>query len=155
MVTIERARPRDFLAVAALDRQSWGDNRNSRYIPDGEHAWRLWVEYALVFCAREGDSLVGAVLAFPCLEPSLYCLHKVFVDGRSRGEGIGSRLFESVFEALDQQASDCFLTVDPENASASRLYEKWGFTERRFVKGFYREEEDRLVLTRRGAGEQG
>lgn len=152
MITIGRANPRDFLAIAALDRQAWGTNRHSTYIPDGEHAWRLWTEFAHVFCARDSESVVGAVLAFPCLEENLYCLHKVFVDRASRGQGLGGQLFEAVFEALDAESADCFLTVDPENASAIRLYENWGFTDRRFVEGFYREEEDRLVLTRRSGG---
>jgi len=150
MVTIARACPRDFLSVAALDRAAWGDNRNATFIPDGEHAWRLWVEFALVFCARNAeDEIVGAVLAFPCLDPNTYCLHKVFVEAAARGQGIGGRLFDALFEELDSRGVDCFLTVDPENESAIRLYGNWGFTERRFVKGFYREEEDRLVLTRK------
>ena len=148
-MVIERAKPRDFLEIARLDREAWAQSRNSKYIPDGEHAWRLWTEYALVFCAWEEDRLLGAVLAFSTLQPDLFCLHKVFVDHASRGKGIGSALFDAMFVECDQRGVDCFLTVDPVNESAIRLYENWGFTERKFVKGFYRPEEDVLVLTRR------
>ena len=152
-MTIDRANPSDFLEIARLDREAWAQSRNSEYIPDGEHAWRLWTEYALVFCSWEEDRLLGAVLAFPTLQQNLFCLHKVFVDHTYRGKGIGSALFDAMFVACDQRGVDCFLTVDPVNESAVRLYENWGFTERKFVKGFYRPEEDRLVLTRR-AGSQ-
>ena len=149
MVQIEQASPRDFLEIARLDRVAWAQSRNSEFIPDGEHVWRLWMEYALVFCAREDGKTLGAVLAFPTVEENLYCLHKVFVDASCRGRGIGTALFEALFARLDSLGTDCFLTVDPINEPAIRLYENWGFTERRFEAGFYRENEDRLVLTRR------
>lgn len=146
---IKRATPSDFLEIARLDREAWAQNRNSEYIPDGEHVWRLWTEHALVFCAWDQDKLMGAVLAFPTTTNGLYCLHKVFVDHAYRGQGIGSDLFDAVLTACDHQKVACFLTVDPVNEGAIRLYEKWGFTERVFIKGYYRPEEDRLVLTRR------
>ena len=147
-IVITPARPSDFLAIARLDREAWAQNRNSEYIPDGEHVWRLWTEHALVFCAWEGEVLVGAVLAFPTLTDGLFCVHKVFVDHAFRGRGIGSDLFAAVLEACDELGVACFLTVDPVNEGAIALYEKWGFTDRQFVKGYYRPEEDRLVLTR-------
>lgn len=150
---ILRAKARDFLDIARLDREAWAQNRNSEYIPDGEHAWRLWAEHALVYCAWDGNKLVGAVLAFPTMTNGLYCVHKVFVDHTYRGKGIGSELFDAVLKACDDIGVSCFLTVDPENEGAIRLYEKWGFTERQFVKGYYRPEEDRLVLTRQSTKE--
>ena len=146
---IERARTEDFLEIARLDREAWAQNRNSEYIPDGEHAWRLWTEHALVFCAWENDALIGAVLAFPTTTDGLYCLHKVFVDHACRGKGLGSELFDVVLAECDARGVDCFLTVDPVNEGAISLYEKWGFVERKFVEGYYRKEEDRFVLTRR------
>ena len=75
-------------------------------------------------------------------------LHKVFVDQAYRGKGLGSELFDVVLAECDVHGVDCFLTVDPVNEGAVRLYEKWGFTERKFVQGYYRPEEDRYVLTR-------
>ncbi len=62
---IRPAQLQDFLCIAELDRESWKDNAYSKYIPDGEHAWRLWVEHALVFCAEEELQIVGVILAFP------------------------------------------------------------------------------------------
>lgn len=139
----------DFLGVAALDRVAWSDNAGSEFIPDGEHAWRIWCEHAVVVVAKTPESVMaGAVLAFPCVNGS-YCLHKVMVDRSHRGAGLGGKLFDALFRILDLRKVDCFLTVDPNNANAIRLYRKWGFLEEHFVAGFYRPTEDRLVLTRR------
>lgn len=146
---IEKSRPRDFLAVVALDRVVWGQNAHSEFIPDGEHVWRIWCEHALVYVARtDSDEIAGAVLAFPCLD-GRFCLHKVVVSEAHRGAGLGGKLFAALFADLDQRAVDCFLTVDPANERAIRLYRNWGFDEEEFVAGYYRELEDRLVLTRR------
>jgi len=150
-IRIERAVAADFLAVAELDRRAWSANRNSQFIPDGEHVWRIWVEHALVFVAREDMRVVGAILCMPCIAGP-WCLHKVFVDDVARGRGVGSKLFEALLAEVDRLKGDCFLTVDPVNAGAIALYTKWGFTEKRFVKGYYRENEDRFVMTRRWRG---
>jgi len=143
-----RAKSGDFLAIAALDRQAWKSCINSEFIPDGEHAWRIWVDWALVYIARRNLELVGAVLAFPVITGA-YCVHKVMIVDGCRGWGIGSRLFEILLAEIDEQGgAECFLTVDPANSVALRLYAKWGFTERQFAPGYYREQEDRYVLTR-------
>lgn len=151
-LTINSASGRDFLAIAALDRCAWLGNGNHEFIPDGEHAWRLWVDGAHVFVARKDEAIVGAILAFPTLDGAL-CVHKVMVEKAYRGRGIGAGLFAVLLDRVDRDGgADCFLTVDPANQAALRLYEKWGFTERRFVAGYYREAEDRYVLTRLARG---
>jgi len=145
---IRRANVTDFMAIAALDRTVWSRNRNAEFIPDGEHVWRLWVEHGLVYCAMHDGVLVGAIVAFPCLS-GVFCVHKAFVVEALRGQQIGTRLFEALLAELDRLGAESFLTVDPINEAGVRLYEKWGYTERRFVKGYYRPHEDRYVLTRR------
>ena len=98
---------RSFIEITALDKVAWrdagGNYRHDEDHSDGEHAWRLWTEHAVVFNAllTEGDdqnpagTLIGTVLSFPCLptEPNqvvtLYCLHKVMVDSAYRGHGLG------------------------------------------------------------------
>ena len=76
-------------------------------------------------------------------------MHKVFVSSSCRGAGIGSALFAMLLKEIDKEGAEAFLTVDPENAAAIALYTKWGFTDKKYVSGYYRAEEDRLVLTRR------
>lgn len=147
-MNIRQANTEDFLAIASLDRQAWIDNNNSEYIPDGEHAWRLWVEHALVFCSTSDAKLItGAILAFPGVK-GIYCVHKVFVEKKEQGKGIGFALFRELLSKIDTIGVACFLTVDPNNEKAIRLYGKWGFDSKQFVKGYYRDNEDRFVLTR-------
>lgn len=148
-VVIEKARDRDFLSVAALDRVAWRASENGTYIPDGEHAWRIWCEHALTYIGKTAHGeVVAALVAFPCLNQS-YCLHKIMVASSQQGCGIGSRLFDALLADLDRLNADCFLTVAPTNTKALKLYRARGFTEETLVKGYYRAEEDRLVLTRR------
>jgi len=147
VVTCGKARPSEFLDIAALDRTAWQRNRRPDFIPDGEHAWRQWVEHALTFCARERGNIVGVILAFPCLS-GVFCLHKVFVAENFHGRGIATRLFAKLLTEIDRRGAVCFLTVDPANDAALALYAGMGFSRRRFVKGYYRKTEDRWVLTR-------
>ncbi len=148
MLGFEQATIRDFLQIAELDRNSWQDNRNFEFIPDGEHVWRLWVEHGLVYTAKQEVDVVGAIVAFPG-KSGIWCLHKVFVAPEHRGQGVAMQLLGYLLQALDEIGADCFLTVDPENDSALNLYEKLGFSEKKYIKGYYRPYEDRLVLTRR------
>jgi len=144
---IDRAAPSDFQDIAALDRVAWRDNRHGTYIPDGEHAWRIWCEHALTYVARDAGRVVGAILAFPCLDRR-FCVHKAMVAADCRRRGIGSALFEILLVELDRRGAAAFLTVDPANAAGIALYEKWGFTGRTLVHGYYRPQEDRYVMTR-------
>ncbi|MFW6145839.1 MAG: GNAT family N-acetyltransferase [Planctomycetota bacterium] len=147
MIDIRTATPDDFLAIAALDRRAWRANRRGEFIPDGEHVWRCWCEYAVALVATDGAAVVGAGVAFPCTD-GRYAVHKIFVDPARRGRGIGGRLLGALVERLDERRVAAFLTVDPVNTAALALYERHGFTEREFIKGYYRPEEDRFVLTR-------
>lgn len=144
---IRRARHGDFLAIAQLDRRAWTNNRNNQFIADGEHVWRIWVEHALTFCAIQEGQIVGAIIAFAC-ESGQYCVHKVFVDNRLRGRGVGGQLFKELLVALDKLRVSSFLTVDPVNTAALSLYDKWGYCQKKLIKGYYREQEDRYILTR-------
>lgn len=149
-MAVRRAVPADFLDIARLDREAWVESRHATFIPDGEHAWRLWSEHAILIVAEEDDAIVGASLAFPTFGGP-YCLHKIFVDRARRARGIGRALMEATLAEIDATGVAVFLTVDPVNEAAISLYESWGFVDRQFVKGYYRPEEDRLVLTRRAA----
>ncbi len=147
MIQYRKASPKDFLGIAKLDREAWKANQHSEFIPDGEHVWRHWVEHALVYCAEKDHGILGVILAFPCTTGE-YCIHKVFVEKEYRGQQIASHLFEILLLEMDQLKADCFLTVDPLNETAIGLYDKWGFTGKHFVKGYYRDYEDRYILTR-------
>ena len=137
----------DFLRIAELDRVSWEDNRNGEFIPDGEHVWRIWCEHAIVGVADLQGSIGGVVLAFPCRDGT-YCLHKIFVDRPRRGVGLGIALMDYILRIADDNQLMMFLTVDPGNAKALALYRSSGFGRESLYTGYYRSNEDRLVLTR-------
>ena len=138
----------DFLEIAALDREIWKGVPYGEVIPDGEHAWRIWCEHALLYTARDASGLLaGAILAFPGVKGEA-CVHKVMVAKEHQGRGVGSLLFALLLEEIDRQKVQCFLTVSPGNPAAIALYRKLGFMKEQFVAGFYRESEDRLVMTR-------
>lgn len=145
---IRRAKIEDFLGIAELDRDAWKENRHSEFIPDGEHAWRFWVEHSLVVCAEEGGEVTGAVVAFPAMNGDFF-LHKVFVKNTARGQGVGHSLLECLLKETDRIGARIFLTVDPENRNALNLYRSLGFVRESFVKGYYRQNEDRLLLVRK------
>jgi ribosomal-protein-alanine N-acetyltransferase len=148
------ANNRDFLEVAALDRAAWTGSSHGEFIPDGEHAWKIWCEHALVIVAKHPTvGIVGAVLAFPCLDGT-FCLHKLLIGKEHRGCGLGGKLLGELVHVLDQKNADCFLTVDPSNEIAIGIYRKWGFKEDRFVPGYYRSGEDRWFLVRKCKGSE-
>lgn len=147
-IDVRQAVPDDFLAIADLDRRAWRDSAHGATIPDGEHTWRIWIDHALTWVACRDDQVVAAIVAFACGD-GRYCLHKVMVDQAARGCGVGTRLFEAALAAIDAIGVDVFLTVDPANAAAIRLYERWGFDEKTFHKSYYRADEDRYVMVRR------
>ena len=146
-----RAQGKDFVGIAALDRHAWRDGHHPERIPDGEHVWRVWVAGAYVHVARDGAQVVGAIVAFPTRQGILF-VHKVMVDKRRRGRGIGTRLFDLLLDDIDANVhAACFLTVDPANDAAIKRYARIGFTELEYVAGYYRDDENRYVLTRPAA----
>lgn len=145
---IERAQPGDYLKVAALDRMAWPAAPDT-FIPDGEHIWRIWSEYATLMVARlpdatlpESGDVCGALVMFPT-DTAEDFLHKVMVHPDCRGQGIGTQLMSA---SLQQARRPTLLTVDPQNAAAVALYRKLGFEVRETIAGFYRPHEDRCVM---------
>jgi len=145
--TVARAEPDDFLAIAALDRVAWRQNRDPEFIPDGEHVWRLWVEHAVVYCARSDGDVVGAIVAFPCTNGH-YWVHKLFVAEGHRGKGLGTDLYTTLLADLDERGVFSHLTVDPSNDHAIRLYQRLGYRFQEYVTGYYRQTEDRIIMLR-------
>lgn len=169
-VTYGPAAQGDFVAIAALDAIAWNGGSFPMRIPDGEHVWRIWVDYAHVLVARvdaragafrgherrsgergQGDAqsvVVGGIVAFPTNEGELF-VHKLMVAEAYRRRGIGTRLFELLLTQVDGQVgAPCLLTVDPAHVDAIRRYETLGFTEKQLIAGFYRSDEDRCVMRR-------
>ena len=133
MVHITKGAQNDFLEVARLDHQAWMDAPNARNIPDGEHVWRIWTEHALLFVAKEDETVLGAIVAFPCISGEWY-VHKLFVRADRRRSGIGRSLFGKLLEKVDELGVVCFLTVAPQNEKLIEFYRSLGFTRARWSK---------------------
>ena len=83
---IRQAKTDEFTAIAKLDRVAWRDSFKGNFIPDGEHVWRIWVEYALTIVAVDNENkIIGVALAFPCNNKT-YSVHKLMVDKAHRGK---------------------------------------------------------------------
>lgn len=134
--------------ISALDRTAWRNNKDGDFIPDGEHIWKFWVEYSSVFVACQGEHIIGALAAFRANEGALYVLHKIFVDEEFLNMGVGAHLFELLCHDLDDCNMACVLTVAPDNTPMINLCDKYSFTDREFILGYYRSNEDRFLLTR-------
>ena len=149
MIKIKKARTKDFMSIARLDTVIWNqENVDRSFMVDGEHIWKKWVEYALVFCAKNPQGLiVGAVVAFPTIKNG-WCIHKLFVVEEYRQDGIGHALISRVLEEIDRQESKVFLSVSPENTGAIKLYQRLGFVKVELHKGYYREDEHRFIMVR-------
>lgn len=146
-MTVRKATIHDFLEISKLDRSAWGKNKDAEFVPDGEHAWRLWVEYALVYCAVKNNKIIGVILAFPTNNEK-YFLHKIFVDYKERNQKVGHKLFEILCLELDRIKQECMLTTDPSNLIMIHTCSKFNFNQKILIKGYYREYEDRLLITR-------
>lgn len=146
---IRIAQADEFLDVAALDRIAW-PAMNDTFIPDGEHIWRVWCDYANLLVAvvkdreplSESHLIAGALVMFPTKQHE-QVLHKIMVHPICRGKGIGKALMK---EALEGAQVPVLLTVDPENRPAVQLYEGFGFRERQRIDGYYRPHEHRLIM---------
>ena len=144
---IRGLKPEEFLLAAELDRIAWGPAPGSRFVADGEHVWRHWAEDALALGAFQGEDLRGVALAFPGFSGRV-CLHKMFIHPDLRGRGVGTRLLEEMLAELDRRETVVYLTVDPENVAARKLYAGFGFADREFVPAYYGPGQDRYVMER-------
>lgn len=149
MITLHKAEDKDFMSIAHLDAIAWKqENDNRDFIVDGEHAWKKWVEYAMVFYAQnEAGEKIGAIVAFPTMK-SGWCIHKIFVHPEYRQHGIGKGLMLKVLREVDRKEYKIFLTVAPENIYAIKLYENLGFKKKQLHQGYYRSNEDRYIMKR-------
>ena len=148
MITIRKALIPEFINISELDRNAWTENRESEFIPDGEHIWRLWVEYALTFVACDNNEIIGAGVSIPTNDPKLQYVHKLMFSSSHRGKGIGTKLLSSMTQVFDEDGIYSMLSTDPENKAMQRVSEKCGFNEREFIKGYYRPSEDRWIYKR-------
>ena len=128
MITIEKATRSDSLAIESLDRVVW-ERRNGgqRTMADADYTWRIWIEHALVYTAKDDGKLVGVALAFPA-KSGRYCLHKIFTAEAYREQHAATLLADAILHDTDKLGVDVFVNVFSDNAKALLLFEKQGFS---------------------------
>ena len=138
-----------FLEVAALDRIAWLNSSDGKFVPDGEHAWRVWTEYGFVSVALdELGGVVGGLVAFQTNNPDLNFLHKLFVADELQTKGIGSALMAAYCQFLDKASLGSIMTTSPKNKRMIAVSDKFGFETTKEVGGYYRDSEHRLLRLR-------
>jgi len=136
-----RAQPDDHVQLRELQKLTRGDR-----IVDGEHAWKVWINYCDVMKAVADDKIVGAALGFP-IKDNRVIVHQVFVHPEYANRGVGTRLLAELLKQNPDK--EHFLTTGTENDAAKRVYEKCGFEQKEFIKGYYRPEEDRYIYVKK------
>lgn len=143
-VTVRPARPEDLPALAALE--------SAGFTPD--RAWsatllelELDAAGGLTFLAEGPAGVVGYAAFRTVADESELLRLAVHPDARRRG--IGRALVRTGLAAsADRGARRCFLEVRLRNRAAIGLYRALGFRTAGRRKGYYRDGDDALVMTR-------
>ena len=135
--------------IAELDRRAWKSSKDARYVPDGEHSWRVWAEYSFVSAAISADGTVaGALCAFDTQNPRVHFFHKLFIDDDFRRMGAGALILSSYCDYLDHVGKRSVMTTSPENKAMIELSNGFGFETTALVEGYYGPAEDRMLRQR-------
>jgi len=112
-------------------------------------AFDLWPE--LFWVARRDQQILAYLIAAPELaSPGRLSMMSFAVAPQAQGQGLGKQLLTAFLQALSQQVpavTSIWLTVDPANQPALRLYQQHGFYISAQEPDYYGANYDRLVLT--------
>ena len=88
----------------------------------------------------EDDDLEGEDPAFVEMARKSYCIWRLMIDKRYQGKGYGKAAMRLALDFIRTfpcgEADTCWLSYEPENERAKKLYASFGFVERpQFYKG--------------------
>lgn len=117
-------------------------------------AYDLWPQ--LFWVARRGDE----ILAYLICGPEFSDRHKLSlmsfaVGPKTQGQGIGKALLQAFMQQIAEIAPEVrqvWLTADPDNTAALRLYQQHGFVQTSEEPDYYGSGYRRLVLTAQTGG---
>ncbi len=105
-----------------------------------DHVRELLQRSCIFFVAEVSGRVVGFVSGYVVLRnPQLEIerigkVDNIFVDGDYRGQGIGTRLLETLFDYFKRQGTEYTeLSCDFANEKALHLYKKLGFKEQKVL----------------------
>jgi len=127
MVSLEPVVPDNYEAVLKLTVRP---DQESFVAPVVQSLADAYVWKGIALAAREGDEVVGFVLLYRERPEDDIKLVRLLVDASRQGEGIGTGVLTAAMEyarAMEPRPKRMQLSVVPENATATRLYEGFGF----------------------------
>ena len=133
----------DIRAIAALESAAFGEPCYPVFL--FRQAYDLWPE--LLWCVKEQQQVIAYLLAAPMLnQPKVLNIMSVAVAPNHQGRGIGQLLVSRFCQSQQARAQSLWLTVDPQNIPAQRLYKRLGFVVTRHEDDYYHHGEARLVM---------
>ena len=142
-VVVRAAREADLIAVAAIERESFGD-------PWSVDAFRSALRQGGSFVIAEGAGVVlGYAIAWSVVDEAE--LANIAVAPAARGRGIGARLLDAAIAYAEAKGcAAMYLEVRESNTRARALYASRGFEEVGRRRRYYRAPvEDALILRAR------
>lgn len=139
-VAVRSAREADLVAVAGIERQSFGD-------PWSLDAFRSALRQGGSFVvADRAGAVVGYAITWSVVDEAE--LANIAVAPTARGQGVGARLLDAAIAcAAGRGCSTMYLEVRESNARARALYASRGFEEVGRRRRYYRQPaEDALIL---------
>jgi ribosomal protein S18 acetylase RimI-like enzyme len=129
--------------IAELEKIAFGEPCYPAFL--FRQAYDLWPE--LLWCVRDEQQVVAYLLAAPMLHRSkVLNIMSVAVAPVQQGRGVGKLLVRSFCQSQQQKVDLFWLTVDPHNQSAQRLYQSLGFRVASYEDDYYHAGEPRLVM---------
>lgn len=117
-------------------------------------AFDLWPQ--LFWVARRDEHILAYLICGPELSNrQRLSLMSFAVDPKTQGQGIGKALLQAFMQQLAEiapEVSQLWLTADPDNTAALRLYQQHGFMQTSEEPDYYGRGYRRLVLTAQTGG---
>lgn len=145
-VCVRPARPADLAQLHAVDEGVFGELAYPYFTL--RQLFDTFPDCWLV--AAHPTGLVGYSLGVPSTDHTYAWLFGLAVDPRHRNLGYGRRLTQESLTLLGaMRVETVYLTVEPTNTPAIRLYRSFGFTETGQGSDYLGPGEDRVIMTRR------
>jgi [ribosomal protein S18]-alanine N-acetyltransferase len=144
-VSVRPAGPDDFESLHDVDGRVFGELAYPYFVL--RQLFDAFPECWLVAAGPTG--LVGYSVGLPSVDRTCAWLFGLAVDSNHRNRGYGTRLTQETLDLLGSLGvATVYLTVEPGNGVASRLYRRFGFSEAGDRENYFGPGEHRLLMTR-------
>jgi ribosomal protein S18 acetylase RimI-like enzyme len=148
-VCVRQAVPADFESLHEVDGRVFGDLAYPYFTL--RQLFDAFPECWLVAAGAAG--LVGYSFGVPSTDRSYSWLFGLAVDPNHRNHGHGTELTRETLNLLAAMGVEqVLLTVEPENGTAIRLYQRFGFVQSGYRANYFGPGEHRLVMSRSLSG---